>query len=71
MWYQFVADNSETLYGWTRNPRVAEAMERKLNRRREIHPYSAEALGEDRSDLEGCSALLCDDDTSVTDVEES
>lgn len=75
MFYAFTAYNSETLYGWTTNEAVLKAMLDRLNRKREINLYSAEALGDtdETRDLSGQlmvfrDDLIIDDDTTVDGV---
>lgn len=81
MWYAFGAYNSETLYGWTRDPEVAKAALARLNQGREINLYGMEELGDDTDefDLYGdgrmvnlaeWSGLLFDDDTRLEDIED-
>jgi hypothetical protein len=74
MWYKFTAFNSETRYGWTPIPAVADAALAWLNKGREINVYSVVSIGGDENETDGATIkladrddLICIDDTSVDD----
>lgn len=77
MWYAFKSWNQETQYGWTQNLAVAQAVEASLNRNRpEEQHYGLVPLGDDYSieyqegrKLVDYQGLLCDDDTTVEDIQ--
>jgi hypothetical protein len=75
MWYAFKAWNSETLYGWTTYPEIAEAVCDNLNNGRDINLYSPVELGETDEEASAATGLtfpqhevVCDDDTSLLDI---
>lgn len=75
MWYKFTAYNSQTLYGWTLDQAVLDAVLDQLNSRREVNVYAATELGDtdDVTDDQGhklsdIGHWICDDDTTVDDV---
>lgn len=70
MWYKFEAYNSETLFGWTQDERVAKAYSCLINVDRRVNVYSMTELSEAEAaelDLESRNDLVFDDDTTVED----
>jgi len=76
MWYKFTAYNSETLYGWTTNPAVAEAALERLNKGKDVNLYAATELSDSDDEADGGTIPLCkrdchiiNDDTTIEDFE--
>ena len=78
MWYKLTVYNSETLYGWTRDPNVARAATDWLNRNSEVNCYRLEQLGDNTDlfdlygdgqlhDLSDRTDLMFDNDTTTED----
>lgn len=70
MWYKFEAYNSETLFGWTQDERVAKAYSYLINVDRKVNVYSMTELSEAEAaelDLESRNDLVFDDDTTIED----
>mgnify|MGYP000901278934 CR=1 FL=1 len=65
MWYKFTAYNSETLYGWTTDPAVAQAAEDRLNRGKEVNLYAMEELSDSDDESDGRDCPLRDRDTFI------
>lgn len=78
MWYKFTAYNSQTQYGWTTNPEVAERALDLLNRKRDVNVYAMTELSDSDDETDGADIPLSkrgigyvfDDDTSLADIEE-
>lgn len=77
MWYKFSAYNSQTLYGWTTTPEIADVACDRLNRGKEINLYAYEELSDSDDEADGgetplkdWGGLLFDDDTTLADYEQ-
>lgn len=70
MWYEFKAYNSETLYGYTDRPAIAEAYCDQLNRNREINVYAVQAVTDKNllNELDSGVHAVFNQDTSLDDV---
>ena len=63
MWFEFTAQNSETHYGWTDDPEVAEAVRQFLNRDRETNRYQVYELGSEENERLSAGTVVCNEDT--------
>lgn len=77
MWYKFTAYNSETLYGWTRTPKVAQAAEDRLNKGRNANFYAMTELSDSADEADGRDTplrdrddFIFDDDTTLADYDD-
>ena len=73
MWYKFTAYNSQTLYGWTDDQRIADAACDRLNHGREIDLYGYRTLTDEEAvelgpDGENCDVIF-GQDTTLADYE--